>query len=453
MPLHVAGGPTCVGPGEGTAGKDWDCAGEDTAWSGRTTLLPSVQPEHVVAKVEDSGLTRRLAYLSGSPRVSTRPEAEATGPRSHVLGVITGFRALGWQVRPYIVGDRVPTEWIRSGSAGQLRRRLLTRLAADVLRVGMGMANASDAVRKVGKVDWVYERLGSFQMMGLPFKVRGIPWILETNAPLFFEAQRDRRSVVLGGLARRMELMAYRQCDVLVSISQELKAIVVKEAQLNPEKVIVLPNGVDTNRFHPGTVTPRRVFSLPTIGFVGNLAVWQGLDTLLHLLAELRKEGIDLALVVVGDGVMRGEWETLARDLAMQDRVQFTGRVGMEEVPGLVSGFDIGFSGQMPLGSGKMYLSPLKLYEYLAMGKPALASAYDDASQVVRPGETGYLFEPRNETSLRMMLRKAYDERDVWPRMGEAARQLVTREHSWDARIRQLVDGVEARLRERRGES
>ena len=407
----------------------------------------------LAAMLEDPILIRRLGYLSGSPRVSTRPEAEATGPRSHVLGVIGGFKALGWDVQPYIVGDRVPTEWIRSGSAGQLRRRLLTRLAADVLRVGMGMVNAVDAARKVGKVDWVYERLGSFQMMGLPCKAKGIPWILETNAPLFDEAKRDRQSVALGGLARRMELMAYRQCDVLVSISQELKEIVVKEASLDPQKVVVLPNGVDADRFNPGAVMPRRLFSLPTIGFVGNLAVWQGLDTLLRLLAEFRKEGIDLALVVVGDGVMREPWEALARDLAMQDRVKFVGRVGMDEVPGLVSGFDIGFSGQLPLGSGKMYLSPLKLYEYLAMAKPALASAYDDACQVVRPGETGYLFEPRNETSLRMILRKAYEERDAWPRMGEAARQLVAREHSWVARIRQLVDGVEARLQRRRGES
>lgn len=97
---------------------------------------------------------RRLGYLSGAPRVSTRPEAEATGARAHVVGVMNAFRALGWQVRPFIVGDRVPVDWVRPGSRQRMSRSLPRRLAADVARIGLGRRNAGRAVAELrGRVD------------------------------------------------------------------------------------------------------------------------------------------------------------------------------------------------------------------------------------------------------------------------------------------------------------
>jgi glycosyltransferase involved in cell wall biosynthesis len=386
---------------------------------------------------------KKLGYLSGAPRVSTRPEAGATGSKNHVMGVMRAFESLGWEVRPFIVGDRVPADWIRSGSEQKLRRGMPSRLAADLLRVGMGYWNARHAVRELGQVDWVYERLGAFQQLWRTFKQRGISWILETNAPLFYEAKNERQSMVLSALARRMELRAYRECDVLVCVSRELKEIVTAEARISPDKAVVMPNGVDTTRFDPVKVRKKRFFDLPTLGFVGNLYDWQGLDLLLAGLAELRLESVDFALAVVGDGPMREEWEGIARGLNLGDRVKFTGRVAWEKVPRYINGFDLGYSGQVPLGIGKMYHSPLKLYEYLAMGKPVVASAYDDARRTARRGETGYLFEPRSKESLKNALRRAYTEQQAWPQLGQKARETAVKEHSWQARIHGLIQEVD----------
>nr|MDP9479668.1 hypothetical protein [Actinomycetota bacterium] len=66
-------------------------------------------PEHAPRK-------KRLGYLSAAPRVSTRPDAEAGGPRSHVLGVIRAFESLGWSVNRFIVGDRMPKGVAGGGS-------------------------------------------------------------------------------------------------------------------------------------------------------------------------------------------------------------------------------------------------------------------------------------------------------------------------------------------------
>jgi hypothetical protein len=107
---------------------------------------------------------RRLGYLSGAPRVSTRPEADLSGPRTHVLGVIRAFESLGWQVTTFIVGDRVPAGWVVGRQTeSALRSCWLIRLGADVFRAAIGVVNGWRAVREIGDVDWVYGVSGPFR--------------------------------------------------------------------------------------------------------------------------------------------------------------------------------------------------------------------------------------------------------------------------------------------------
>ena len=225
-----------------------------------------------------------LLYLSGAPRVSTRPEAELSGPRAHILGVIDAFRENGWQVEPYIVGDLVPADWIR-GSGKKLEASAVRRMAADAVRVAMGEWHARKAWQLLGgRCDWAYERFGAYQMLGRNFKRQGIPWIVETNAPLFLESKAERSSIAFSGWARRRELSVYRQADVLVTITGALKEIIMNVAEVPAEKIIVVPNGVDTSRFDPAKAVPRRTFQGPTIGLVGGLYRWQALDLLMRRL-------------------------------------------------------------------------------------------------------------------------------------------------------------------------
>jgi len=390
-----------------------------------------------------SGVNKRLGYLSGAPRVSTRPEAGASGPRTHVLGVMNAFRRLGWEVRPYIVGDRVPLEWVKGDqSAEVLRGSWFRRVAADVARLGMGWLNGWRAWREIGPVDLVYERYGAFQALGWWFQRKGIPWILETNAVLYREATQDRATVALEGVLRRTERWVYRRCDVLVCISRALAELIVHEVGIPEEKIVVLPNGVDVSHLDPARVAPRRFFEGPTIGFVGQMRSWQRLDLLLEVLAGLQQEGIHYAFVAVGDGPMRKAWEKQAIALGLGAQVRFVGRVAWDEVPAYIAGFDLGYAGAVPLAAGKMYLSPLKLYEYAAMGRPFVASAYDDARRLIADGAVGYLFEPGNPEDLKRVLRVAYDERSCWTVMGRRSREVVKQKHSWEARVRKLIQEI-----------
>ncbi len=380
-------------------------------------------------------LKRRFGYLSASPRISTHPEAENSGPRAHILSFIRACETLGYEAKPFIVGDRVPEKWVTKGSQRTISGNVIRSLAVDLTRLALSLVNARQAWQELGKqVDWVYERYASFSFLGLIFKRHGIPWILETNAPLFYEAKTERKSMVLTGLARWLEVQAYRECNVLVCVTEALKELVVRELGIPAEKVVVVSNGVDIELFNPEQHKPKRIFPGFTVGFVGALYARQGVDLLLEAVCDLRKSGLDLSVVVVGEGFMYEAWKDLAQSLGIAANVTFVGQVPWSEVPSYITGFDVAYTGQTQLPVGKMYHSPLKLYEYMAMAKPVVASAFEDAQRVIEEGNTGFLFEPGNKADLKRALTSAYQMREQLQFMGQNARNEVTARHSWTAR-------------------
>jgi glycosyltransferase involved in cell wall biosynthesis len=383
--------------------------------------------------------SRRLGYLSGAPRVSTRRDAEIGGPRSHILGVMSGFEHIGWSVHPFIIGDRSPGVVARD--AGKLLRKgRQWALLADMTRIGLAPVNMRAAWRTLaGRVDWVYERYSVFQALGRPFARAGIPWILETNEMQSEEARVDRNSLVLTSLARRHERQAYLDCGMLVCVSEPLKSLVTERLNVPAEKIVVVPNGVDTDFFQPRADAPR-TFEGFTIVYSGGLEPWQGIELLLRSIHAVRVEdGFALHAVIAGDGPVRRNCERLSADLGLADCVHFLGTVSREAVPAIIASGDVGYSGHTDTQGRAVFRSPLKLYEYMAMAKPIICSAVADAVDLVVNGETGYLFDAGSTDGLSQALRRAYVARERLPAMGARARQLIEQGHSWTARCRTIV--------------
>lgn len=391
-----------------------------------------------------TALKPRLGYLSAAPRISTRPDAEMAGPLAHILSFMRACETLGWEVKPFIVGDRVPRNWVNKGSERAVTGGFVRALAVDIGRLVIGSLNVSRAWRELGgQVDWVYERYAAFRTLGWIFKRHGVPWVLETNGPLFYEAKTERKTMVLTGLARRLELQAYRECDALVCVTEALKDLVVNELSIPSAKVVVVPNGVDTETFNPKRHEPKRLFSGFTVGFVGTLYARQGVELLIEALHDLRIEGFDLSVVVVGEGIMYEACQAQAQKLGVASNVAFAGRVPWSDVPQYMAGFDVCYSGQLQLPIGKMYHSPLKIYEYMAMAKPVVASSFEDARRTIREGETGFLFEPGNKENLKLALTNAYMAKERLATMGQQAREEMVLQNSWVARVSSMADSIE----------
>lgn len=394
-------------------------------------------------------MKKRLGFLAAAPRISTRFDAEMSGPRSRVLGLVKGFESLNWSVKPFIVGDRTPRKWSAKGSGAAISNGYLKTLAVDIVRLGLGIFNSWRSWRELGRqVDWVYEYAATLQCLGWIFQRQGIPWILQVEALLYYEAKTERKALVLDDIARQLELWSYRQCDVIACVSATLKEILVQEIGINQDKIVLVPNGVDIEFLNPKLHEPKRLFPGFTVGFVGSLYAWAGLDLLLEAIYELQSEGYLISLVIVGDGEMKQSWSEQSQTLGLEEQVQFVGRVPWQKVPQYIAGCDIGYSGQVQLQMGKMYLSPMKLYEYMSMAKPVIASAFEDARRLVVEEKTGFLFQPGDKNALKQSLIKAFAAKNRFKEMGEQARREIETNHSWTNRVQVLIEKTERILKE-----
>ncbi|MEH2375267.1 glycosyltransferase [Nostoc sp.] len=396
-------------------------------------------------------MQQRIGFLAAAPRISTHTDAEMSGPRSRILGILKGFKILEWKIETFIVGDKVPKKWSANGSGELISKGFFYTLAVDFMRLGLGVINSWRSYQELkNQVDWVYEYAATLQCMGWIFQRQGIPWILQAEALLFYEAKTERKALVLDRLAQWMEIIAYQKCDVLACVSETLKEILVRDFGISSEKIVLIPNGVDIDFINPELHIPKRIFSGFTIGFIGSLYAWAGLDLLLETIFELRAEGLDISLVVVGDGAMKSAWQKQSQELGISPYVAFIGRVSWQEVPQYIAGFDVGYSGQVQLQMGKMYLSPMKLYEYMAMAKPVIASAFEDAKRLICDRKTGFLFKPGDQNDLKRTLLEAYQKREALPEMGQLACIEIVNHHSWAARVQNLVEGAEQILKKQR---
>ncbi|QDH80802.1 glycosyltransferase [Echinicola soli] len=380
----------------------------------------------------------KLLYLSGAPRVSTQLKADAGGARAHILGVINGFKALNWDVSEFIVGNRIMKAGHKTDFQKSLSKSFFKRLAADIIRITYGMYNTRLSYRKHRHVDCVYERLGAFQLMGMKFRKNGVPWILETNSVLYEEAKNDRKSIILSGVCKRMEARAYASCDYLICVTDELKTMVLDHFNIDPAKIFVVPNGVDTDRFDPNSVAPIREHEEFTVGFVGSVIAWCGVDVLIKAVEILRKE-IPIKVTVVGDGLKKNEWEADCKQAGLEDTVRFVGRKPWNQIPSYIGGFDVCYSGQVATTSGKMYHSPLKIYEYLSMGKPVIAAKFQDAANMIQDGNNGFCFKSGNVEDLVEKIRMAYRFFQEGKFDVDTIRQPVVKSHSWKSRIEYIL--------------
>ena len=296
-----------------------------------------------------------------------------------------------------------------------------------------------------------YERFASMQQLGKVAQRRGIPWVLETQGPFFMEASADRRTMLLTDLAKRIELDAYRRCDVLICVSSALRDLVVEASGIDPSKVLVVPNGVDGTTFDPAATPRLRLTDEETftIGYVGSLPRWQALDRLFESIVRVRSRLGEVAIVIVGTGAMCEAWERHAEALGLSDVVHWVGAVSRDDIPTYIQGMDVGFSGQIPSSAGSMYHSPLKLYEYQAMGVPFVASSFEDARSLAETTGGGVLFEAGYDDSLDNAILEAHRLHRAGHFGRDVIRSRTLRYHSWEQRVGQILEGVEDVLQRR----
>lgn len=350
------------------------------------------------------------------------------GGSIHVQSAAEGLAALGHEVHVATQpGGAFPPGAVRWHAMGPPFGRQQLRW----MRTG----TITDLARRIG-AELIMERYYNFGGEGVFAAGRlGLPAVLEVNAPVVdhpgsTKARIDR--LLLVEPMRRWRDHMCRQTDLFVTTSAAILPSWVEK-----RRVLETEWGADVEHFHPAASGPLPFVRDPNrilCVFAGAFRSWHGVVQLSAALARLHKAGDDrFGAVFIGDGPERASAERAARDVP---GVTFTGFLPHAQLPAALAAADIGVAPFEPNKHAPMrlgfYWSPLKVFEYMAVGLPVVAPALPRLKRLVEDGYEGALYDPKDPRGLDRALVTLAD-RDVRHRLGAAARTRVVRDFSWRA--------------------
>lgn len=319
--------------------------------------------------------------------------AARDGMDVHKSELIKAFRALGHEVIEVGPSAQQKAKFGDDGGLVDLVRRLLPRFASELLEIFYNHY----AYRRLKtaylreKPDILYERHNLFLSAGKRLKENyGVPFYLEVNAPLAEEREKSG-GLSLKRFAHNQEGAVWRAADRIFPVTRVLARYLTAKG-VEESRIEVIPNAVDPEVFHAdidgGPV--RKKYGLEdaiVLGFTGFIRDWHGLDQVIDALPDLAKDK-NVHFLVVGDGPARAALEVQAAERGVAGRIHFTGIISREDIPSYIAAFDIALQPAVT-----PYASPLKLFEYLAMGKMVLAPDEENIREVIEDGVNGRLFE------------------------------------------------------------
>lgn len=234
--------------------------------------------------------------------------------------------------------------------------------------------------------------------------------------------------------------------DRIIAVTPGIKSNLEKVYNIPEEKIVVVSNGANTSLFKPlEQENCRRELGLdPEISyvcFVGNLAPWQGVEYLVKAAPFILSRFPKCRFLIIGDGIMKNELLKLSSELGVEDRFIFTGVVAYDRVPIYINASDVCTAPFILARNAKIGLSPLKLYEYMACGKPVVASNISGVSDALEASEGGIPVHPENPGALAEAILKLLENSDLRNKLGSKGLSYVTENYSWYS-VAKKVDRV-----------
>ncbi len=230
-----------------------------------------------------------------------------------------------------------------------------------------------------------------------------------------------------------------------MSVTDKLKEELVNLYAVPESKIIVINNGANTDLFKP--MNQERVKaelrleeSKKYVCFVGNLAAWQGVEFLIYAAPLILEKCPDVRFLVVGDGAMKNKLLEITSEFGLLDKFIFTGRVPYESVPLYINAADVCVAPFIKGRNAKIGLSALKTYEYLACGKPIVASSIPGVKDLIEFSGGGISVSPENPEELANAVVELILNENTRTLMGERGRKYVVENHSWNGVARRILD-------------
>ena len=269
-----------------------------------------------------------------------------------------------------------------------------------------------------------------------------LPVVYEMRAS-WEDAAVDHGTTVEGSfrykISRALESFALKRADHITTICEGLRGDILSRG-ITADRITVIPNAVDANSFQFGVEADpalRQRLGLDgatVLGFAGSFYGYEGLDLLLEAARRLLPKHPNLRVLLVGGGPQETALKAQAESTGLRERVIFTGRVPHAEVQRYYELIDVLAYPRLPIRLTEL-VTPLKPLEAMAQGRIFVASDVGGHRELIRHGETGFLFPAGSAAALETAIDTVLAQRDVWPRVKAQARQFVEQERTWTTSV------------------
>jgi len=383
----------------------------------------------------------KILYVVGNPGLRI-DNSVYTGSTSHIVNLIEAYRKLGHMVVPIIAGQGTRESQAKLSFSNQ--KYILPLSIASMVRDGYkiyynyNFLSSYKSFFKREIPDFIYERYSYFFWASSTIaRDLKIPHILEINAPI--EARSRFGPAHFSFLASLIQRKVEKCTNAIITISGVMRDYLVKRG-VPSRKIHVLPNGVDTELFDSSSAFQdiRNKYSLRgkiVIGFVGSMHKHHGVELLIRLAQDLIRERKELHFLVVGRFRDRRQFEENLKGRGVSEHFTLTGGIPFEAVPAHIAAMDI-----CVMPNSNWNGSPIKIFEYGAMGKPVIAPRTAPVQEVIEDGKNGILINPGDAEDLKEKILILVNDSKLRKELGSKIMEHIRKHHTWKRNAERVID-------------
>lgn len=275
-------------------------------------------------------------------------------------------------------------------------------------------------------------RVDVLQSFDLYANLFAVPLARLAGVPVVLGCRRDE-GVMRSKGHQKAELLSYRLATGVVANAEAIKEQLVRRDGLRPEKVWVIPNGLDLDRFHElEQAGPARRTGEVTVAVVANIRPEKGHRVFLDAVQRLVKPLPNVRFLIVGGGINEEEVRAAVQRLGLSERVTMTGVVN--PIPPLLKSIDI-----VVLPSLSNEGLPNSVMEGMAASLPIVATDTGGTRELVIDGHTGFLIPPGDGTVLADRIERLCRDAELRRKMGEAGRNHIVQHYTAERMARKFA--------------
>lgn len=370
---------------------------------------------------------------------------------AHIKGIVTAFRDMGHQVTLTSIHNvdptkltakhQVQTETSRKSLKSHIFEltKHMPEFVFEMLEILYNLIALRQIRNEVKKKrpTIIYERYSLFMFASVWYaKKKNIPIILEVNDSALVERVRQ---LLFKRLACKIEKWIFQNVTGLVFISRFFEDLAKKHyQQIAPS--VVSPNAADKNVFDPTKYDGEEAkakynLSGKTVcGFAGAFHHWHGIDWFVEEVVDELKSHPDIALLLVGDGPKHQLIASFVAKRNMTDRIVMPGRIEHDDIPEAIAAMDFGI-----IPDSNDYGSPMKLFEFMAMGKGMIVPDFDPIKEVVIDNQNSWLFEKRNKAKCISRFFEVARDKQLINRVGANAIKYIANSRQWRHNVEEII--------------